>query len=51
MDYNGDGSISLQELSTEMEKHRISFTKGASLNEQILNQLAGKIGVKKSESL
>lgn len=28
MDYNADGSISLQELSTEMEKHRISFTKG-----------------------
>lgn len=27
MDSNADGSISIQELSTEMEKHRISFHK------------------------
>jgi Ca2+-binding EF-hand superfamily protein len=50
MDYNGDGRISLQELSTEMEKHHISFSK-APLSEEILNNLAGNIGVKKSESL
>lgn len=27
MDSNTDGSISIKELSTEMEKHRISFNK------------------------
>ena len=27
MDSNADGSISIQELSNEMEKHRISFNK------------------------
>ncbi len=27
MDSNDDGSISIQELSTEMEKHFISFNK------------------------
>lgn len=31
MDSNEDGSISLQELSTEMEKHFITFNKGAEI--------------------
>ena len=44
MDQNEDGSISIQELSTEMEKHNITFFKP----EENLEMLVNHIGVKKS---
>lgn len=45
MDQNDDGTISIAELSGEMEKHHITFNKVVA--EEFINNL---IGIKKSES-
>jgi hypothetical protein len=49
MDSNDDGSISMQELSAEMEKHFINFNKGAELEAMISH--CSNFAVKKAESL
>ena len=51
MDTNEDGSISIQEMSTEMEKHRISFNKNVAESLESLTAMGNMLGVKKSESL
>jgi hypothetical protein len=49
MDNNDDGSISIPELSSEMEKHHITYNKNVAENlEQLTN--GGGFNVKKSES-
>jgi len=51
MDANDDGSISLKELSSEMEKHHIIFNKNVTENlESILNN-NNTFFVKKSDSI
>jgi hypothetical protein len=51
MDTNADGSISIHELSTEMEKHRISFNKNVAESLENLAAMGNMLGVRKSESL
>lgn len=48
MDSNEDGSISIQEVSSEMEKHHITFHKNTETIETLANNI---FSVKKSESL
>lgn len=48
MDSDANGSISIDELSSEMEKHRISFTKHVAENLENLTALGNMLGVKKS---
>jgi hypothetical protein len=38
MDINGDNSISMQELETEMERHRITFSRSAEEKNKFIKQ-------------